>query len=108
MAVAVRILVEITVIIQTCRHYRRERDRLLTLLQALKNLVDRLGVVWSGAAYDAFRLRFYEFYTNLVTTLLRMDDAETELEKAGNFYQQAEDTVNSLVQGLDIGTPFSG
>jgi len=37
-----------------------------------------------------------------------MDDAETELEKAGNFYQQAEDTVNSLVQGLDIGTPFSG
>jgi WXG100 family type VII secretion target len=108
MAAAVRILVEIQVIVDTYGDYRRRIIELLMIFLKLLQVVMSLRGVWSGDAANTFYQKFEEFYNNIKLSEAKMQDAIDELTRSSALFAQAEAEVKNLASGLQVGTsPFN-
>ena len=108
MAAAVRILVEIQVIVNTYGIYKGKKTEHIACFVKMYQVVQSLRGVWSGDAANTFYQKFEEFYKNIKLSEDKMQDAIDELTRSSDVFAQAENDVKNIANGLGTGTsPFN-
>jgi len=108
MAAAVRILVEIQIIVNTYGTYKSKKTEHMACFVKMCQVVQSLRSVWTGEAANTFYQKFDEFYRNIKLSEEKMQDAIDELTRSSDVFAQAERDVKNLANGLQVGTsPFN-
>jgi len=108
MAAAVKILVEIQVIVNTYGIYKSKKTEHMACFTKMNQVVQSLRGIWSGDAANTFYQKFDQFYKNIKLSEEKMQDAIDELTRSSDLFAQAENENQRTFSNLGTGTsPFN-
>lgn len=88
--------------------YTTEKSKLMEAFQICVQASSLLAQSWAGPSFLACSAKMAATYANLFQSEQKMDDAIQELNDVINIMDNAENTIQSDVNSLEIGeSPFA-
>ena len=105
---AEKIKVDAAAMAATIAKYTAEKAKLMEALQTCTKASQLIARSWAGPSFGIMCIKLADTYKNLFQSEKKMDDAIEELKKSIDIFDNAEKTIVSSINALDVGTsPFS-
>lgn len=102
-----KLLVDSAEVTQAAAQFKTYMGQMETAYLRMSDAVRTLDSTWNGEASEQFKTSFDNMYNNLKQSSDKMQDAVDEMTKAVEIFDEVENQIKAMAEGLETGTsPF--